>query len=181
MKVLLQISLCMIVLTISILSFAEKVKIYQSPDGKLIARISSADTKCAESQVEVRKPNGVLIVSQDYSSSDCEHGLVIERAAWTPDSQFFVYSAYSSGGHQSWLSPTFFYERSINRISNIAEYLPAIANTQFSLSAPDVITINIWTPLSTERNLEKSIILPITFRLSDIRKGGKKRKEFLGE
>ena len=68
-----------------------------------------------------------------------------------------------------------------NLIVNFAEYLPPVAKSKFFVKAPDIITIRIWTPLTMEKNLEKSIILPITFRLSDISKGREKAKGFIGE
>jgi hypothetical protein len=177
MKRSVQILICIIVLALPLISFAEIKKAYRSPDKMTKAIIFTTDNECAESRVEIRKRNGALIVETDYSSPDCEHGLIIERAEWTPDSRFFIFSGNSSGGHQPWQAPTFVFDCRFNDIVEVNEYLPAVADTQFSLKAPDIITINIWTPLTTEKDLDKSIILPVTFRLRDIRKGSKKKQE----
>jgi len=44
----------------------------------------------------------VTRLERSFASRDGEHGIVIERAV-SPDSKFFVFSGYSSGGYQSWV------------------------------------------------------------------------------
>lgn len=96
-----------------------------SPDGALRAVIIPVDREkgleANESRVEIRKSDGRLLCSKDYSSSDGEHGYGVEEGQWTPDSQFFVYDTTSSGGHQPYRAPTFFYSRKNNRVRNIEE------------------------------------------------------------
>jgi hypothetical protein len=74
-----------------------------------------------ESRVEIRKSDGKLVCTKDYSSSDGEHGYGVQEGQWTPDSQFFVYDTSSSAGHQPYRAPTFFYSRKDNRVRNIEE------------------------------------------------------------
>jgi hypothetical protein len=94
-----------------------------SPDGALHAIISPNDRNrgFGESRVEIRESGGKLICAKDYSSSDGQHGYAVNKAQWTADSRFFVYDMQSSGGHQPYRSPTFFYSRQNNRIRDIEE------------------------------------------------------------
>src|SRR5437899_963523 len=62
--------------------------------------------KSYESRVEFYSPQHEMLCALDYSSEDSEHGFGIVKAAWTPDSNYFVFSLTSSGGHQSWHFPT---------------------------------------------------------------------------
>ena len=96
-----------------------------SPDRALRAVIIPVDREkgfeANESRVEIRKSDGKLLCSKDYSSNDGEHGYGVQEGKWTPDSQFFVYDTASSGGHQPYHAPTFFYSRKENRIRDIEE------------------------------------------------------------
>lgn len=123
-----------------------------------------------ESKVEIYQGTK-LLASEDNYSEDCEHGQAVDKAGWTKDSRFFVFSMYSSGGHQSWTSNVSFFDRESVSILHFDKYLPPIADTKFSLKAPDYITLDIWTPFRSGEGINGSIILPITFRLSDIIKG----------
>ena len=71
--------------------------------------------------------------TRDYSSADGEHGFRVTEARWTPDSRFFVYSTSSSGGHQPYHSPTYFYSRRTNRVRDIEQLTPRMVVDQ----APD--------------------------------------------
>ncbi|HUY18714.1 MAG TPA: hypothetical protein VMV15_05765 [Candidatus Binataceae bacterium] len=98
---------------------------YRAPDGTLIARVVAADKALSEtdveSRIEIRSKDGKLIFSKDYSSDDGLHGLGVVKAQWTPDSQFFVYSMTSSGGHQPWYAPIDVYSRAHNRVARLDE------------------------------------------------------------
>ena len=91
-----------------------------SPDGVLRAVIIPVDREkgfeANESRVEIRDRDGKLLLKENYSSRDGEHGYGVQEGQWTPDSQFFVYDTASSGGHQPYRAPTFFYSRQNNRI-----------------------------------------------------------------
>jgi hypothetical protein len=95
-------------------------EVIDSPDGALRAEIISVNEN--ESRVEIRKSNGKLLCTKDYSSRDAEHGYGVDVGQWTPDSQFFVYDTASSGGHMPYLAPTFFYSRQTNRVRDIEEF-----------------------------------------------------------
>jgi len=74
-----------------------------------------------------------------YTSSDGEHGFGVVKAAWTPDSQYFVYSLASSGGHEPGRSPIFFYDRKVERVRSFDEEVGVVLNPDFSLSTPDFL------------------------------------------
>jgi hypothetical protein len=80
---------------------------FESPDGAIIAfvRFTKTVEATSESRIEVRTRSGRVLLKHDYGSEDGEHGYGVNKAAWTPNSQFFVYSLESSGGHSAWHSP----------------------------------------------------------------------------
>lgn len=137
-------------------------KMYQSPDGFLRAQIIPVG-KTQESKVKIRTDDGVLLQETDYLSEDGEHGLRFVLAKWTPNSQFFIYSTESSGGHQPWFSPVYFYNRSDSKIYSFAEVSGfTIADDEFTVTAPDIITFRVYTSVGMGPSAEKS------FNLSDI-------------
>lgn len=120
---------------------------FTSPDGNIIARIRStkAPGATSESRIELRTKDGRVLTARDYASKDGEHGYGIVREAWTPDSQFFVYSLESSGGHQAWHTRVHFFSRRDNKIVELDQVLKdAVANPQFLISAPDRVTVELW-------------------------------------
>jgi hypothetical protein len=122
---------------------------FVSPDGKLVAVVihvgKEAGFENYESRVELRTKEGSLLCPADYSSEDSEHGYGVARAAWTPDSQFFVYSLQSSGGHSPWHTPVQFYNRRQNKILSLDSALgDSIAYPEFSIRKPDEITVTLY-------------------------------------
>jgi len=123
------------------------VEKYTSPDNLLVAVVTSAQAPEAtrESRVEIRLKSGKVLAKMNYSSEDGEHGFGVTKAVWTPDSQFFVYSLESSGGHQAWHSPVQFYGRRHSRIRSLDDPLDdAVMNPDFSISAPDKVKVELW-------------------------------------
>jgi hypothetical protein len=87
-----------------------KPRIYPSPDGALRALVLPVDvsldaTPDMESRVVIRTSNGDTVTSKDYLSPRGTNGYYVVNAKWSPDSQFFVYSMSSSGGHSPWSFP----------------------------------------------------------------------------
>jgi hypothetical protein len=123
-----------------------EIEKFLSPDGTIYAlvRSSKAPEATKESRIELRSQHGRILTSRSYVSKDGEHGHGISKAAWTPDSQFFVYSLESSGGHQGWHTPVSFFSRSKNEIVSLDNALrDAVTNPQFLVSAPDTITVEL--------------------------------------
>lgn len=142
MKKIIFISILLIFIFFSVANTAEQKK-YLSPDGKYSAYIipsPNVPTGSGESEVVIKSnDNGQILCSKNYGSEDGEHGYGIEKAAWTPNSMFFVYSMSSSGGHQAWHSPTDFIAISDFKIHRLDDYVGPITNPKFILVAPDII------------------------------------------
>ena len=113
---------------------------YPSPDQSWIAVIKTVNL--AESQLSIRTPSGELLFRKSYASDDGEHGFGVIKAQWTPDSQYFVYSLGSSGGHQPWHSPVDFFDRRWFRVRSLDELLKdSIVGPQFGITAPDKVKV----------------------------------------
>src|SRR6266446_5664173 len=87
---------------------------YDSPDKRLrviVIAVGQRGYKWYESRVEIRTSNGTVLRYRSFSSIDGEHGKGVGRAEWSTDGQFFVFNTSSSGGHQPWHIPTYFYSR----------------------------------------------------------------------
>jgi hypothetical protein len=114
-----------------------------SPNGKFVAVIREA--KNCEARVEIHAIKKGVLAKQDHSSGDHEHGFCFEQGQWTPDSNYFVYSLYSSGGHSPSHSPVFFFSTRTHKINSLDELLrDAVLNDQptFTVSPPDRVTIH---------------------------------------
>lgn len=132
------------------LSQAEK---FVSPDGKIVAFVWSTRVTDAtsESRIELRSQVGRVLAKRNYLSEDGEHGYGVTKAAWTADSQFFVYSLESSGGHQAWHTPVHFYARTENKIISLDEALKdAVTNPQFVLGQADSVRVELMFARQTK-------------------------------
>jgi len=115
---------------------------YLSPDGKYLAYaipLPKAPYGSGESKIVIKTMSGKTLASKSYGSEDGEHGAGVEKAAWTFDSRFFVYSMSSSGGHQSWHFRTFFISTTDWKIRSLDDYVGPITDPDFVLSAPDTV------------------------------------------
>jgi hypothetical protein len=91
--------------------------------------------------VIIKTKGGKVLVSKSYGSEDGEHGFGVEKAQWTPDSNFFVYGMSSSGGHQPWRSPVHFISIRDLKIRSLDDYAGIPADPDFKLSSPDRISV----------------------------------------
>ena len=142
-------------------------KKYKSPDSLLYAKIIPAKKNLLgnayENRVEIRTKENKLLQNADYTSEDRDHGLIISQSEWTPDSRFFIYSAYSSGGHQPYFSRVYFYSRSDNKIYNFSKVSGFdVAENEFRVEAPDIVVFTVYTSLEMVTTTTKS------FKLSEI-------------
>jgi hypothetical protein len=62
-------------------------------------------------------------MSKDYSSPRGMNGYYVDHGKWSPDSQFFVYSLISSGGHSPWSFPIMVYSRKQKRIAKFSDMI----------------------------------------------------------
>lgn len=128
-------------------TLAVKETTYKSPDGALVAIVKSTNLPDAanESEVRVQDTSGKILLSRDYRSKDGQHGYSVAKVQWTPDSQFFVYSLVSSGGHSPWHSPIEYFSRKSGKFASLDDALGnAVTNPQFSVSAPDNVTVELY-------------------------------------
>jgi len=136
---------------------------YESPDKSIIATVfpvGKPGSKSYESRVELRSKSGKVLAQHDYFSADGQHGYSIVKAAWTPDSNFFVYSLSNSGGHQPWHSPVDFYCRSQEKIFSFDDALhDAVTNPQFAVTSPDRVTVELWFS-KARRTVSLSVLAP---------------------
>jgi len=91
----------------------------------------------SESQIKIVDQGGKVLFDTSFASMDGEHGLVVVNASWTPNSQFFVFSTSSSGGHQPWHSPTFFYSTKAKKLFYLDDLIGVITTSDFVLSGED--------------------------------------------
>jgi len=135
---------------------------YLSPDKAVIAVIVLGGPKKSESQVELRSSAGKVLFHKDYTSQDGAHGFGVAQAAWTPNSQFFIYSMEDSGGRAAWHSPTWFFSRKLNRMMSLDDALnDSVSFPNFKLVPPDEVTVTLWSQGSlTKRKVALSSLLP---------------------
>jgi hypothetical protein len=117
-------------------AFSHGKVVHISPDEALQAVIVPTSGG-SENRIELMAATGKRLSFRDHSSPDGQHGRYVLHADWTPDSQFFVYSTCSSGGHSSWHYETFVYARRANRIYDLDDILDPMVEAMFDLSEPD--------------------------------------------
>jgi hypothetical protein len=126
-------------------------EIFISPDkamhvSVLPVGVSLYTTPDMESRVVIRSSEGDTLTSADYSSPRGMNGHYVYSAKWSPDSQFFVYSLTSSGGHQPWSFPIMVYSRKRNVIAKLSDMIhgrPTLSG-DLELSGPHAVTVRTW-------------------------------------
>lgn len=118
-----------------------------SPDQKLRACVLSVGKHPSppfnESRIEIRDMNGAVLARKDFKSPDGEHGRNVQKAEWSPNSQFFVFSTASSGGHSPWHWQTYFYDRQRKIFKEVDDFTGPIIKRSFKLTAPDWIEVRV--------------------------------------
>jgi hypothetical protein len=146
-----------------------KPAIYPSPDGALRALAVPVDvslyaTPDMESRIVIRTAKGDTLTSKDYSSPRGTNGYYVIDAKWSPDSQFFVYSMASSGGHSPWSFPMMVYSREKNRFAGFSDMIegrPTLA-ADFHFAGPHTLVASTW---KQQGSLDDKI--PVTVNLED--------------
>jgi hypothetical protein len=126
-------------------------EVYHSPDKSLIAIVLPVDvslytTPDMESRVVIYESTGKTIISKDFSSPRGENGYYVYRAQWSPDSQFFVFSLTSSGGHGPWWYPMWVYSRQQKRFVDFSDMIggkPTLVG-DFSFSGLHTVHASTW-------------------------------------
>jgi len=127
------------------------VKRYASPDKKLHAtvlpvEISLNATPDMESRVVIRSVDGDTLNSMSHASPRGMNGYYVDTAQWSPDSQFFVYTLVSSGGHSPWSHPTMVYSVQHNRFAHLSDMIEGrpLLSEKFQFSGQHELTASTW-------------------------------------
>ena len=137
-------------------SFALAADRLVSPDKSLVVIIEpfqQTKEKAAENVISIVKSDGTVLAKKDLRSPDKEHGYVIDKIRWTADSQFLVFSTYSSGGHQPWHTPTFFYGRKDNKIRSVDDLLGPVLDPDFEISSTNILKVLIQDKTSQKEKV----------------------------
>ena len=143
-----------------------RLQIYPSPDAALRALVLPVDvdlhaTPDMESRIVIRTSEGKLLTSKDYSSPRGANGYYVYAAKWSPDSQFFVYSMSSSGGHSPWSFPMWVYSRQKNLIADFSAMIgnnPTVSG-DFKFTGPHTISATTWEKAGSDNKLPVSVDL----------------------
>jgi hypothetical protein len=126
-------------------------KVFVSPDKELRGVVLPVDvslyaTPDMESRVVIRTRGGETITAKDYSSPRGENGLYVVEAKWSPDSQFFVYSMSSSGGHSPWSYPIMVFSRQQKRIAAFSDMIDGkpTLSADFKFTGPHTLDAFTW-------------------------------------
>jgi dipeptidyl aminopeptidase/acylaminoacyl peptidase len=127
----------------------KKRRQYMAPDGGVRVVVVPVSKEAGrpeyESRIEFKSSDGQIACALDYSSEDNEHGFGVVKAEWTPDSQYFVFSLTSSGGHQAWHAPTQFLSRKDGTVRALDDYFElGISMADFRLVAPHTVKTEVW-------------------------------------
>ena len=126
-------------------------QVFEAPDGALRAIVLPADvsldtTPDMESRIVIRSRAGDTVMSKDYSSPRGANGYYVDRAQWSPDAQFFVFSLASSGGHSPWSHPIGVFARKNARFVAFSELIdggPTLSR-DFTFTGPHTVTATTW-------------------------------------
>jgi hypothetical protein len=126
-------------------------RVYVSPDKALRASVLPVDvsldaTPDMESRVVIRTRGGETVTSKDYSSPRGMNGFYVVEAKWSPDSEFFVYSMSSSGGHSPWSFPIMVYSRKEKRIAKFSDMIDGkpTLSPDFRFTGPHTLDARTW-------------------------------------
>jgi hypothetical protein len=144
-----------------------KPSTFRSPDGALTAFVFPADpslntTPDMESRIEIRPKDGHALTSKDYSSPRGANGYYVVRAKWTRDSQFFVFTLSSSGGHSPWSFPMAVYSRERNAVVKFSDMIggnPTLSE-DFRLTGDHTVIATTWK----DQNIEKKISVTVDLK-----------------
>ena len=146
-------------------------ELFVSPDKATHALVYPTDitlyaTPDMESRVVFRSSDGTTVTSQDYSSPRGANGYYVFHGQWSPDSQYFVFSLSSSGGHSPWSFPIKVYSVKRKLIGNFSDMIggnPTVSG-QFQFSGPHTLVASTWKkPGATDDAVPVSVDLEAAF------------------
>ena len=86
---------------------------------------------------------GTVLATKDFKSPDGEHGRNVQKMEWSANSEFFVFSTASSGGHSPWHWQTYFYDRKRKTFKEVDDFTGPVIKRNFKLTAPDWIEVQV--------------------------------------
>src|SRR4030095_16179201 len=123
-----------------------------SPDQQLRACVLSVgrhpNPPFNESRVAIRDMKGTVLATKDFKSPDGEHVRNVQKMEGSPDSQFFVFSTASSGGHSPWHWQTYFYDRRGKTFKEVDDFTGTVLKQKLKLSARDWIEVQVQVTAS---------------------------------
>jgi len=146
-------------------------ELFISPDKVTHALVYPTDislyaTPDMESRVVFRSSDGTTLTSQDYSSPRGANGYYVFHGQWSPDSQYFVFSMSSSGGHSPWSFPIKVFAVKQKQIANFSDMIggkPTVSG-QFKFLGPHTLVASTWKkPGATDDALSVSVDLEAAF------------------
>jgi hypothetical protein len=126
-------------------------QIIEAPNRAFRAVIYPADisldaTPDMESRVVIRTARGDTVMSRDHSSPRGANGHYVYRGSWSPDSQYFVYSLVSSGGHSPWSWPIWVFSAKRGQFARFSDMIagrPTLSG-DFTFAAAHTLTAMTW-------------------------------------
>ena len=143
-------AICAVLFCINGVAFAlDQKNRYLSPDGEAESIILSVPFKATspnwtESAIYFRDYSAEKFIFRNFASGDGEHGLFFVSGKWTPDSNYFIFTANSSGGHSPWRLRTYVYRRIQNDLLPLDEdYIEPVVSPDFSALPPHSLKIKV--------------------------------------
>ena len=76
---------------------------------------------------------------QEFSLAGRQERLYRLSCGLDPGFTVFVFSVHSSGGHEFWQFPTYFYSRKDRRLRLLDDYVGPVTDPDFEIVAPDLV------------------------------------------
>ena len=145
-----------------------RLEVHASPDRAVRAIVYPAgmDLNASpdiESRVVMRGNDAKLLTSRDFASPRGTNGYYVVKAKWSPDSQFFVFTMSSSGGHSPWQFPTWVYSREKNAFISFNAMIAGdpILSDDFQFTGPHTIKAMTWEAAGSDKQV------PVVVDLAD--------------
>ena len=136
-----------------------------SPDGKFTAEISSKEAQFTEETVTITWRGSGLRAEFPMTSKSGDNGRNVLKAEWSPDSKFFVFSTFSSGGHSSWNFQTYVYSVDSNKFVSVDEKVRPVTDERFQLISPHTLQVETLNPSGIDfPSFKRTVDLPTLFR-----------------
>ena len=128
-----------------------------SPDHQLracIVEVGKFPPPLNESRVDIRERSGKVVASRNFGSPKGDQGRSVVHSAWTPDSNFSVFSTQSSGGHSPWHWNTYFYSMKNNKFALLDDTIGPVIKPNFTVKAPDIVQATVQGTASDPTDIQ---------------------------